>query len=208
MSCQPMNLTGNCGQGPTCNSSSQLKKQDVCSGGICTSPTMNCDFGCASGKCSPMPTCGLEGQKCCANFTCVGAGLTCGTANSAPVDQLDMPDQATCVKCGGPNQICCGARSTSPSQFASIRKPQKDRCSANGYVCPESESGDFCTPCGGEFEGCCLVGQACLVHTCFRGNPPSGLGSCSCGFIGRDCCVNQMDGTQCFEGMCVGTTCQ
>ena len=206
-----MDLTGNCGQGPTCNPNGQLKKQDVCSSGICTSPTQNCDFGCASGKCNPMPTCGLEGQKCCANFTCMGSDLTCGAAGIAPADQLDPGDPAvklTCVKCGGPNQICCGARSSSPAQFASIRKAQKDRCSANGYVCPETESGDFCTPCGSEFENCCLVGQSCLIHTCFRGDPPSGIGFCSCGFIGRDCCVNQMDGTQCFEGMCVGTKCQ
>jgi hypothetical protein len=42
--CEPRNKSNgtNCGEGPRCASDSQIKLQDKCMGGQCTSPTMNC----------------------------------------------------------------------------------------------------------------------------------------------------------------------
>ena len=167
-----------------------------------------CDDNTGSSKCQPGQVCrtnrcendcGQPGQRCCPDFTC-NAGHVCAEPGGAPADQVFEPNPANlrCVRCGGGtgDDFCCGARSSAPGQFSAVRLPRRDRCTGSGLVCPETESADLCTPCGGENEPCCLRGTACLKHACMNT-------ICQCGFPGTPCCEM---GDACFNGQCNDVT--
>jgi hypothetical protein len=170
---------------------------------------------CAGGA---LVACGADGQPCCAESTCTGAGSCCvgnacvaGTTGSCGA--LGACIGGSCSGglggfCGGLGQACCDGNPNGQGNAA-------DLCTASGLACnPDIRR---CGPCGGPGEPCC-AGNACDgggccdnsgdVPTCVAAGAAcsNGQGTCTgggcrggaCGLAGQDCCGGDVACTAAF----------
>ena len=149
-------------------------------GTVCSDGTLKA-CGKAGQPCCENRSCG--GDACCVNSTCIAAGAGCGAA----LGKCSETDYGACGTCGGLNQPCCSASSSSSS---------KKFCTAANLVCNSTSSSGVCKSCGAAGEPCCEN------NVCF------GLGCCgsgTCKSPGQQCYVSSSSGT-CSSGGSCGTS--
>ena len=100
--------------------------------------SLDSEIGPANSCKVPPQTCS-QSQKCCSGSVCLNDDLT-----------PDPAPSLKCRACGQGDELCCGQ-----TRAHSLKELEK-RCKQKNFVCPQSESADYCEPCGKQYQHCCL----------------------------------------------------
>lgn len=134
--------------------------------------------------------CGALGQTCCPDLSCQGDPATnvCG--------YLLIPNDYTCIHCGGVNEPCCQSEYCNDSTLAcsllGSTVPTCKTCGIIGNPCCGGETGT-CTDsgaCCSDVPGtgvCVASGSSCYLPNTL-GDGMCAAGTCECGHENEPCC--------------------